>query len=351
MRAKNAHPGVPRQIPAPVLQLDYQTTHDLIKMTTDIRFRLLTIVPPLSALGIGLVSTGSFGVATPFGIAAVGALGFLVMHGVVLYDLRNSELYNALVHRAKVLERIMGFPRFGAEFAAATPPTVQLTASEAKAAETVPQTTPLPTPPRDPGGPRLQRAIYAVNFLGQGVNHGSALSLVYGTLLGAWMFPVTKGLLVLFDPDLQGLLKRYPDLSLLTDLSGGRGLATSVAALVAAGICAYAFGKAMAAADLGAMANALYWPSDRKPENEADPPWTGPYVLNAHKLLRDEVTMADSQAGSRHAGQQEEGRLIHGSGGEAAMPLSRPAARPKPLRRHDQSHEELLLILRGDHFR
>lgn len=285
MSVSNKPTEEPRRISVAVLQLDYQTTHDLIKMLTDIRFRLLAIVPPLATVGVTLVSTNTFGPVTPFGMAAGGVLGFLLTFGVVLYDARNSELYNALIHRAKVLESVMGFVRSGTEAMAASLPTVLMTASEAQAFQVASAKASQTDLTRAAGGPHSQRAVYALNFLGQGINHGSALSLVYGVVLGAWVFPVVKGLLILFAPFLKRQLAKAPNTSFLTNLSDGSGLTTSVAALLAAGVCAFAFRKGIAAADRGAMANALYWPSGNRPK-EVDPPWTGPYLLNAHMLLK-----------------------------------------------------------------
>jgi hypothetical protein len=82
------------------LALDYQWTNEQIKLLTDIRFRLLVLVPPLVAVGVTLLSNPTFGGgASPLAMIGVGLLGLSITFGVVLYDLRNSQLYDALINR------------------------------------------------------------------------------------------------------------------------------------------------------------------------------------------------------------------------------------------------------------
>jgi hypothetical protein len=90
------------------LALDYQWTNEQIKLLTDIRFRLLVLVPPLVAVGVTLLSNPTFGGGTsPLAMIGVGLLGLSITFGVVLYDLRNSQLYDALINRAMLVERKM----------------------------------------------------------------------------------------------------------------------------------------------------------------------------------------------------------------------------------------------------
>ena len=39
---------------------------------------------------------------------AVGVLGIVTSFGIVLYEIRNSRLYDSLAHRAKGLEQLLG---------------------------------------------------------------------------------------------------------------------------------------------------------------------------------------------------------------------------------------------------
>src|SRR4051812_2529842 len=86
---------------------DYQWTNEQIKLLTDIRFRLLAFVPPAVAAVVTLLSSTILGSVSPSPLvmASVGFLGFRIMLGIVLYDLRNSQLYNALIHRAALIEK------------------------------------------------------------------------------------------------------------------------------------------------------------------------------------------------------------------------------------------------------
>jgi hypothetical protein len=90
------------------LALDYQTTNEQINLLTDIRFRLLAWVTPVIALAVPLVIGAASSVApAPLSTAGLGAMGFLLTLGIVLYDRRNSMLYDAHVHRAALIERAL----------------------------------------------------------------------------------------------------------------------------------------------------------------------------------------------------------------------------------------------------
>src|SRR4051812_16353986 len=135
-----------------IAQMDYQVTQDMIKMLTDIRFRLLAILPPISAASVALVQ--SRGTDTPIAMAALGVLGFSIVLGLLIYELRNSELYNTLVHRARMIEGLLGFARY---------PDQQLKRSastDSKNLAAAIRQGPEPVsggPPSFPGGPHRQR--------------------------------------------------------------------------------------------------------------------------------------------------------------------------------------------------
>ena len=88
------------------MKLDYEQTVSVIRMLTDARFKLLALVPTVSALGVVIAKDRSLGDA--IGIATIGAVATV---GVLLYELRNSQLYGAAMHRAKTLEKRMSFER------------------------------------------------------------------------------------------------------------------------------------------------------------------------------------------------------------------------------------------------
>jgi hypothetical protein len=127
-----------------LLRLDYDRTVDLVKTLTDVRFKLLALVPTVSGAAIGLL--GRPGSAAE--LLGVGALGLTATTGILLYELRNTELYAYAVARAAALERDLELPS---------------------------------------GGLYAKRPRSAAN--------DSSLSLVYGAAIGGWSYLVTWGVL------------------------------------------------------------------------------------------------------------------------------------------------------------
>jgi hypothetical protein len=154
----------------PFLEREYGELNNNIRWLADVRFKLLALVPVLGGVAVfALTNVGlsavSDGGTKSLMLALLGSiLGFLASLGIVLYDQRNSELYNALIHRAKYLERrcklpsapggLMvpaGWPEFGGQY------------NER---------------------PRRHRRLLLIS-----AGHDLALALIYGPLLGAWFFP------------------------------------------------------------------------------------------------------------------------------------------------------------------
>jgi hypothetical protein len=86
------------------LRLDYEQTTELMRTLTDIRFKLLAFVPTIAGAAVAFM--GAHRNAAE--LLAVGLLGFFATIGVVLYDLRNSELYAAIAEHAGDIERKLG---------------------------------------------------------------------------------------------------------------------------------------------------------------------------------------------------------------------------------------------------
>jgi hypothetical protein len=191
-----------RTIPFEVVQIDYQWTNDQIKLLTDIRFRLIAIASPLVGTAVTLLSAQTLGTTSAAPTqpataavltAAVALFGFMVTLGVVLYDLRNSQLYNALVHRAKILEGVLGCVGSGAE-TMTRPPSAKKKPPDARPRIKDPH------PVRDfadQGGLQTQRAGRYGTFLRFEISHGSGLSMIYSALLSSWVFPFLKATLLL----------------------------------------------------------------------------------------------------------------------------------------------------------
>ena len=162
----------PRPLPAdsdpPFVRMssdeDYRTTVAVWQTLTDVRFRLLAIVPTVAGAAVGLLDK----TASPERTLAVGVLGLAATVGVVAYDTRNSQLYNAAVNRAVVLEQLARFPD-AAELKHGQPAGGVFSER----------------PPRPP-----------VSAFGVPVSHGSGTSVVYAAALGAWGFLILLGTLL-----------------------------------------------------------------------------------------------------------------------------------------------------------
>jgi hypothetical protein len=141
------------------LQLEYEQVNDNFRMLADIRFKLLALVPTIG--GVAIYILGNMGdpakTVTPFDYARIlliAIMGFLATLGVVFYDQRNSEFYNALDGRARKLERDLQLPcgQFNTR------------------------------PGRGHGRLLFNRVV---------LGHDTGLALIYGTVLGGWFFPIT----------------------------------------------------------------------------------------------------------------------------------------------------------------
>jgi hypothetical protein len=86
------------------LRLDYEQTTELMRTLTDIRFKLLAFVPTIAGAAVGLMGSGQ----SAGELLSVGFLGLAATFGVLLYELRNSELYDSIIERAVELEQTLG---------------------------------------------------------------------------------------------------------------------------------------------------------------------------------------------------------------------------------------------------
>ena len=86
------------------LRVDYQQTTDLLRSLTDVRFKLLALVPTLSGAAVAVL--GHPGSAAE--LIAVGLLGLTATLGVLLYELRNSQLSDYALRRAQSIEAELG---------------------------------------------------------------------------------------------------------------------------------------------------------------------------------------------------------------------------------------------------
>lgn len=164
---------------ASFLRAEYQVAVEIIKLLTDIRFRCLVFVTAITAASSALVSSQANAEIKP----ALGILGLLATLGIAIYELRNSQLYEVAMARAKALERALHAPRTGT-----------LERKEA-----------------DEGGIFAERPGYIpagvdessphfMRFWFVGVQHDRGLGLIYSSAIGAWFYLALSGLLSMDAP-------------------------------------------------------------------------------------------------------------------------------------------------------
>lgn len=88
---------------------EYAEVSNLFRTLTDIRFRLLGILPIASIVSAALGARMEDGkeIGVPIALALFGLASAI---GIVTYNVRNDQLYNALVGRAAAIERSVGLP-------------------------------------------------------------------------------------------------------------------------------------------------------------------------------------------------------------------------------------------------
>ena len=135
-----------------LLRLEYEYASRLLGNLTEIRFKLLALVPTVSGAVVAFVSSGRTGVE----LLAIGGLGLAATSGILAYELRNGEL------RRRATERVV---RLESELFSTGP----LVGGYGRT-------------------PKLFGVIPASHRLGVG--------LVYGAALGGWVYLVVWGALV-----------------------------------------------------------------------------------------------------------------------------------------------------------
>ena len=134
------------------LRLEYETASARLRELTEIRFKLLALVPTLAGTAVAFVGRGQTPAAE---LLAVGVLGLVATGGVLLYELRNGRAAALVERRAGELEDTL-----------------------------LPHGRLLPA---EGAGPRL---------LGLALpSRGLAVALVYGAALAGWCYLVAWGAL------------------------------------------------------------------------------------------------------------------------------------------------------------
>jgi hypothetical protein len=142
------------------LRLDYDQTTELVRTLMDVRFKLLALVPTSAGAAVGLIGTPRAAAE----LLGIGLLGLLATFGILLYELRNTQILDAMLRHAQTLERSLGF-------------------------QGTSDTT-------GPDGLLSLRTARHVRFFGLvTAGHEQALGLVYGAALGGWGYLVSWGAL------------------------------------------------------------------------------------------------------------------------------------------------------------
>ena len=175
------------------LDLEYAQINDNIRFLADVRFKLLGLLPVVGGVAVYTLVKEMLGTPSVTGLVSAliaSIIGWAATLGLTLYDQRNSELYNALIHRAQFLEKQFDLPK---------------TLNGLKQADDGGQFNERPRPYR---------------WLVLPARHDLALALIYGPLLGGWLFPIL-----------------YPILRLANVADGAAQLASAVAAVIMALVC------------------------------------------------------------------------------------------------------------------
>jgi hypothetical protein len=138
-----------------LLRLEYEYASRLLGSLTEIRFKLLALVPTLSGTAVGLLRAGESAVT----LLAVGILGLAATLGILVYELRNTGTRIELLDRIRAIEpEVIGRQLVG-------------------------------DPPA--GAPKLFGVV--------GLRYGTGLALVYAAALAGWGYLVAWGALAALD--------------------------------------------------------------------------------------------------------------------------------------------------------
>lgn len=104
------HESVPHAERTAILNMLYGEIGSNWRLLTDVRFKLLGLVPTISAVVlIQLLSKDDpLKGLSPISRVAIACFGFLVTLALYIYERRNSELYDDLVSRARKIEEELG---------------------------------------------------------------------------------------------------------------------------------------------------------------------------------------------------------------------------------------------------
>jgi hypothetical protein len=105
----DVEPSVSREDRRIILLALYADTCTSWRVLTDVRFKLLGLLPAVSiAIFISLFGTDAAAKMHPVMKVAITVLGLVVTLAVALYEQRNDQFYNNLIDRARKIEEELG---------------------------------------------------------------------------------------------------------------------------------------------------------------------------------------------------------------------------------------------------
>src|SRR4051794_37844603 len=82
------------------LRLEYDRAADVVENLTEVRFKLLALVPTLAGIVLSLASSHT----RPVELLAIGALGATATLGILVYELRNAQIRGVAAGRVRAFE-------------------------------------------------------------------------------------------------------------------------------------------------------------------------------------------------------------------------------------------------------
>jgi hypothetical protein len=142
-----------------IILFDYEQALQTYRMLADIRFKLLALVPLISGAAIAFLTTDPVPASSGI-VLAGGVFGLLITLGITIYDQRNTQIMNVSRLRARELKEILPLP-LGGHFQQMPPKELKL--------------------------------LWCMNVWAD-----RGLALIYGTVLAAWVFLITRTTIDLF---------------------------------------------------------------------------------------------------------------------------------------------------------
>jgi hypothetical protein len=90
------------------LLTEYKEISNNFRMLTDVRFKILGLLPVVSGAAVAALMPEK---PIPIGVKILLSIfGFTATIGLITYNMRNDQLYDALIGRAALIERMLGLP-------------------------------------------------------------------------------------------------------------------------------------------------------------------------------------------------------------------------------------------------